>query len=191
METKCLKFLYVQKCWLVTITVNDSFSGYKIPESHFVFWGLTTKVSPYCLLKANVAVLKSEANFFSPPSYVRGTWLPQNSSSVKSYKCTRSCLSTFPWILCDLQYIQAFYFQEDLLNRIFKYSLCPLPVYLFCHFLVNPFKLFIYFHFIFFSFFPIIVFSFLFLSLFLGMSYFLCAAFNFVFISIMVLLIYF
>lgn len=49
-------------------------------------------MSPYCLLKANVAVLKSEANFFSSPSYVRGTWLPQNSSSVKSYKCTRSIL---------------------------------------------------------------------------------------------------
>ena len=122
METKCLKFLHVQKCWFVTITMNDSFSGYKIPESHFVFWGLTTKVSPYCLLKANDAVLKSEASFFLPPSYVRGTWLPKNSLSVKSYKCTRSHLSTFSWILCDLQYIQVFCFQEDLLNRIFKYS---------------------------------------------------------------------
>ena len=69
--------------------------------------------------------------------------------------------------------------------------LCPLPVYLFCHFLVNPFKLFIYFHFIFFSFFLSLSFPFYFLSIFLGMSYFLCAAFNFVFISIMVLLIYF
>lgn len=83
-------------------------------------------------------------------------------------------MSFFSWIFCDLQYIQIFYFWEDLLNLILNILFCVLPVFLFYHFLFNPFKFFMYSYFNFSLIFSIIILSFLFLSVLRGVLFSSC-----------------
>lgn len=135
MGTKYPKFLHVQKCWFVAIIMNDSFSGYKILESHLVFLRLNTKVSlPCCLLTVNDATWKSRPFSFHLLCKCGVPGCPKILYLWSLIDVPDHAPQFFFWIFCGFQYIQVFYFWEGLLNHIFKYTFMSFANLLFLSF---------------------------------------------------------